>query len=51
MKFGKTFEKALEEEDIPDEWKAAAIKYKSLKVRRAPELRWQELTETIEMYQ
>lgn len=36
MKFGKTFEKALEEEDIPDEWKAAAIKYKSLKVRRAP---------------
>lgn len=32
MKFGKTFEKALEEEDIPEEWKAAAIKYKSLKV-------------------
>lgn len=33
MKFGKTFEKTLEEEDIPDEWKAAAIKYKSLKVK------------------
>lgn len=32
MKFGKTFEKALEAEDLPEEWKAAAIKYKSLKV-------------------
>ncbi|CCG81305.1 RING-14 protein [Taphrina deformans PYCC 5710] len=32
MKFGKSFEKALEDEDLPEEWKAAAIKYKSLKV-------------------
>lgn len=34
MKFGKSFEKALEDEDLPEEWKAAAIKYKSLKVTR-----------------
>ena len=32
MKFGKTFEKELEDEDIPEEWKQTAIKYKSLKV-------------------
>jgi len=32
MKFGKSFEKALDDEDLPDEWRAAAIKYKSLKV-------------------
>ncbi|ORY84449.1 SPX domain-domain-containing protein [Protomyces lactucae-debilis] len=31
MKFGKSFEKQLEDEDIPAEWRAAAIKYKSLK--------------------
>lgn len=31
MKFGKTFEQALQEEGIPDEWKSAAIKYKRLK--------------------
>jgi hypothetical protein len=32
MKFGKSFEKQLEDDDIPEEWRAAAIKYKSLKV-------------------
>ncbi|BFZ56337.1 hypothetical protein PYCC9005_003382 [Savitreella phatthalungensis] len=31
MKFGKTFELALQDQDIPDAWKAAAIKYKTLK--------------------
>ncbi|OLL24683.1 putative RING finger protein, partial [Neolecta irregularis DAH-3] len=31
MKFGKTLEKALEEDDIPEEWKTAAINYKALK--------------------
>jgi len=32
MKFGKAFELALEEENFPDEWVSASIKYKQLKV-------------------
>ncbi|BFZ59145.1 hypothetical protein YB2330_000149 [Saitoella coloradoensis] len=31
MKFGKSFERQLEEEDIPVEWRSAAIQYKALK--------------------
>jgi hypothetical protein len=34
MKFGKAFEKALEDEDIPEEWRPAAIQYKRLKVTK-----------------
>jgi len=32
MKFGKSFELALEEEHFPEEWVSASIKYKQLKV-------------------
>lgn len=32
MKFGKSFEHALEEENFPEEWISASIKYKQLKV-------------------
>ena len=33
MKFGKSFEQALEEENFPEEWVSASIQYKQLKVR------------------
>jgi hypothetical protein len=33
MKFGKSFEHALEEENFPKEWISASIQYKQLKVR------------------
>lgn len=32
MKFGKSFEQALEEEKFPEEWVSASIQYKQLKV-------------------
>jgi len=32
MKFAKSFEHVLEEENFPDEWISASIKYKQLKV-------------------
>jgi hypothetical protein len=31
MKFGKTFDEALKANDIPEEWRSVAIKYKTLK--------------------
>lgn len=49
MKFGKSFEKALADEDLPEEWKSAAIQYKSLKARRLVLHLSQALT-TLEMY-
>jgi hypothetical protein len=33
MKFGKSFEQALEGENFPEEWISASIQYKQLKVR------------------
>ena len=32
MKFGKSFDRALEEESFPKEWVSASIQYKQLKV-------------------
>jgi len=50
MKFGKSFEQRLEEENFPKEWVSASIQYKQLKVHHSLIKAVDMLTSRLEMY-
>jgi hypothetical protein len=49
MKFGKSFEQALEAEDFPKEWVKASIQYKQLKVSPTLVVCYRELANALSL--